>query len=306
MAFEKLVVVTRRTRLAELIERFNSRSQARFYLERAGCDFADYEKEDAVYRRALERLRRDLELGLKLQFVDRGYVPTFLFTDKDLIVTAGQDGLVANTAKYVGSQPIVAINPDPERFDGLLMRHSLDGARLSVERVLWGRHRLLPVTLAEARLGDGQSLLAFNDLFVGAASHVSARYRISLGQAAEPHSSSGVIVSTGAGSTGWLSSMFNMASGVLAFRGGKPVEPLRLDWSDPRLAFVVREPFASRTSACSLVAGLVEPGQELRFESLMPSGGVIFSDGVESDFLAFNSGAVARVAPAERKAQLVV
>ena len=41
--FEKVVLVTRRTRLEELIERFNTRGQARFFIERSGGDFAEYE-----------------------------------------------------------------------------------------------------------------------------------------------------------------------------------------------------------------------------------------------------------------------
>jgi len=115
--YEKIVLVTRKTRLAELVERFNTRSQARFYLEHAGQDFEDYAREDDTYRRSLDALHKLLELGLPVQQVDRSLVPTFLFTGKELVVTVGQDGLVANVAKYVGSQPIVGVNPDPERID---------------------------------------------------------------------------------------------------------------------------------------------------------------------------------------------
>lgn len=300
MTFEKVVVVTRRTRLEELIERFNSRGQAKFYIEHAGGDFADYEREHDAYRRALDALRRALDLGLKLQFVDRALVPTFLFAAQDVVVAAGQDGLVANTAKYVGGQPLVGVNPDPDRFDGVLLPFSVDEARPAVRRVLDGAARIRPVTLAEARLGDGQRLLAFNDLFIGAASHVSARYRITAGGATEAHSSSGVIVSTGAGSTGWLSSIFNMARGL-----GSTRDAVRLGWDDPRLAFAVREPFASKHSQAGIVFGLVDKGGALRVESLMPSGGVIFSDGVEADSLAFNSGAIAEIRAADRRAHLV-
>jgi hypothetical protein len=89
------------------------------------------------------------------------------------------------------------------------------------------------VTLAEAALDDGQRLLAFNDLFIGARTHVSARYRISFGGGAEPHSSSGVLVSTGAGSTGWLSSVFAMSGAVSRFSGGQAGEGVRLEWEDP-------------------------------------------------------------------------
>jgi hypothetical protein len=38
----------------------------------------------------------------------------------------------------------------------------------------------------------------------------------------------------------------------------------------------------------------------------MPSGGVIFSDGIEADALAFDSGALATISAAAQRTQLVV
>jgi len=119
--YEKLVLVTRRTRLEELIDRFNTKGQAKFYIEHAGGDFNDYQQEHDAYQRALDRLRRDLDLGMPRQIMDRGLVPTYTFGPGDLVVTLGQDGLVANVAKYAGAQPIIGVNPDPERFDGVLL-----------------------------------------------------------------------------------------------------------------------------------------------------------------------------------------
>ena len=303
--YEKLVIVTRRTRLEELVARFNTPGQARFYIEHAGGDFDDYQREHDTYRQALDRVRRDLDFGLPRQFLDRSLLPTYTFGPADLVVTLGQDGVVANTAKYAGSQPIVGINPDPARFDGILLPFTPAEAREAVNRTLGGNAATRGVTLAEAVLGDGQRLLAFNDLFIGARSHVSARYLLRAGGREEVQSSSGVLVSTGAGSTGWMSSVFNMAAGVARFTGGTDGTALRLAWEDRRLLFAVREPFRSRHSAADLVAGLVEPGEEIVLESRMPSGGVIFSDGIEPDFLDFNSGAVARVRAASRRAVLV-
>jgi NAD kinase len=304
--FEKLVLVTRKTRLAQLVERFNTRAQAKFYLEHAGGDFGDYVAEDDAYLRALEVLHRSLDLGLRVQQVDRQLVPTFLFAPSDLVVAVGQDGLVANVAKYVGTQPIVPVNPDPARFDGVLLPFEVPAAAAAVTRVLEGRARIREITLAEARLADGQRLLGFNDLYIGARSHVSARYRIGVGDRREAQSSSGVLVSTGAGSTGWLSSVFTMAAGIAAFTGGKAGPPMHLGWDDPRLVYVVREPFTSRHSQATLVAGVVEAGKTLALESQMPSGGVIFSDGVEADALAFDSGAIATVGAAAQRTRLVV
>jgi hypothetical protein len=162
--------------------------------------------------------------------------------------------------------------------------------------------------MAEVGLNDGQHLLAFNDFYLGQRTHLSSRYSVTWRGKTEQQSSSGVLVSTGAGSTGWLSSTQNMAAAVsrLLLKDKAPDLPrLRLPWDDPRLVFVVREPFRSKASDVRLTAGLLEPGEELRFESRMPDGGVIFSDGVEKDALAFNSGAVAVVKAAERQTLLV-
>lgn len=304
--YEKLVLVTRRTRLQQLIARWSSRGQAKFYIEHAGGDFADYEREDDAYARSLEVLYRGFDPGLKVHQIDREIVPTFLFAPTDLVVALGQDGLVANVAKYAGAQPLLPVNPDPARFDGVLLPFQPPQARAAIARVLAGKARLRSITLAEARLADGQRLLGFNDLYIGARSHVSARYTLRARGREEAQSSSGVLVSTGAGSTGWLSSVFNMAAGVAAFTGGTPGAPMQLSWEDPRLVFVVREPFASRHSRASLVAGVIEAGDELALESLMPSGGVIFSDGIEADALRFDSGASATIGAAAHRTRLVV
>ncbi|GMU60227.1 MAG: hypothetical protein AMXMBFR34_19900 [Myxococcaceae bacterium] len=162
--------------------------------------------------------------------------------------------------------------------------------------------------------------MAFNDLFIGAKTHVSAHYRLRVLQPREGkvkgpkssaapwvrHSSSGVIVSTGAGSTGWLSSVCAMASAVAGALGGKAGAPVHLEWEDPRLFYVVREPFASKHSSAARAVGFLEAGTKLELESLMPSGGVIFSDGVEDDALSFTSGLVARIGPAAQRARMIV
>jgi NAD kinase len=305
-SFDKIVLVTRKTRLAQLVERFNTRAQAKFFIEHAGGDFADYVLEDDTYTRSLEVLHRSLDLGLKVQQVERGIIPTFLFAPSDLIVAVGQDGLVANVAKYAGAQPIVPVNPDPARFDGILLPFETPSAARAVTRVIDGVAKVREITLAEARLADGQRLLAFNDLYIGARSHVSARYAITDGVRREAQSSSGVLVSTGAGSTGWLSSVFNMSAAVAAFTGGTVGKPLHLGWDDPRLVYIVREPFASRQSQTAIAAGVIAEGGELLLESQMPSGGVIFSDGVEVDALSFNSGAIAHIGAARQRTRLVV
>src|SRR5262245_307338 len=270
------------------------------------AEFEDYELEDQRQHDVIDELEEALQFGLPVKRVERSFVPNFDFGNCEVVVVVGQDGLVANTAKYVGELPIVAVNPDPQRIDGVLLPFQVRQARTIVRRVLDGKHRVRRVTLAEAELNDGQKLLAFNDFFVGAASHVSARYVLEAGGQSEPQSSSGILVSTGAGSTGWLSSAFNMASGIASFLLDEIPPRPKMEWEDRRLAWVVREPFISRQSQASLVAGWLDEGEELIVESLMPDGGVIFSDGIESDFLPFTSGTIARLRVSHQRATLVV
>ena len=321
-----IAVVTRQTRMEGLLARWATKPAAKFALAqakigemaRAGrydkasiddaaqAEFQDFDLEDEVYQETVARLKSELDFDVPLQFVDRQYLPNLDFGRFMAVVVVGQDGLVANTAKYVGEVPIVAVNPDPARFDGILLPFHLPQARSAVARVLEQKARTRSVTLAEANLHDGQRLLAFNDLFVGCASHVSARYTLRTGKHSESQSSSGIIVSTGAGSTGWMSSVFNMAAGIARSLGGAAEARPHLAWEDRTLAWAVREPFASKSSQTGLVFGLVNEGQELLVESKMPSGGVIFSDGIESDFLEFNGGTIARITVAKQRARLVV
>ena len=325
----RIIVVTRQTRMEGLLARWATRGQARFMFKqakavaraRAGdldaaantlqaddADFLELQDEDQTYQDAVQQLSKELDFGLPVQVIDRQYLPTIDFDLSSVVVVIGQDGLVANTAKYVGSVPIVGVNPDPERFDGVLLPYHLEDARLAVEQTLSGRALVSEVTLAQAVLHDGQSLLAFNDLFIGAQSHVSARYQLTVGDRSEPQSSSGILVATGAGSTGWMSSVFNMAQGVAASCGQAldAQRVPRLRWDEASLLWAVREPFRSQTSATSLAAGRLHGGEELVIESRMASGGVIFSDGVEADFLTFNGGAIARVGIAPQAHRLVV
>ncbi len=354
-----IVIVTRETRLSGLKKRYVSGGMIKFQLARAHAieadrrralgaaavaaaqeaqeagAFEEYQAEDDAYQRTLALIRKELDLGLPVRPLDRTLVPSFDFWNTAAVVVVGQDGLVANTAKYVRDLPIIGVNPDPSRYDGVLLPFQPADARAVVQRVLAGRAETQSVTLAEVKLADGQRMLAFNDFFIGCASHASARYTLEVDGRCEPQSSSGVLVATGAGSTGWLSSVFNMAEGVSQLArhsdtgGGdhpstaaesgaasvgsavgvaRPREPRPpfLHRTERRLAWAVREPFISRQSAATLTAGVLAEGEELVLESLMPQRGVIFSDGIEDDFLEFNSGTIARVAVSKQSAHLVV
>ncbi|MBI3221399.1 MAG: NAD(+)/NADH kinase [Bacteroidetes bacterium] len=304
MSVEYAIIVKNKTRLESLIERFNTKAQAKFYIERLGGNFEDYEMEHDTFQYSLNSLQTQLSQVIKHKTLERVYMPSFIFSENHLIVVIGQDGLVANTAKYSKGIPIVAVNPDKQRYDGVLLPFDTSDFIEGVENVIANNYKSKTMRFAEASLNDGQKLLAFNDLFIGASTHISARYKISYNNKVEEHSSSGLIVSTPAGSTGWLSSIFNMAYGVTGMFE-KNLKPKRPKLKDNELLFAVREPFQSIRTQTGITAGIIKSQNRLTIESLMPTSGVIFSDGIESDFLKFNSGSIATIGIAKETAKIV-
>jgi hypothetical protein len=248
--------------------------------------------------------------------VDRSFLPNFVFAPEDTVVTLGQDGLVANTLKYLDGQPVVGVNPDPERWDGRLLPFRVRDLAKLMPEVILRKRSARSVTIAKAALNNGQTLYAVNDLFIGPKTHTSARYFIRCGKLGEAHSSSGVIVSTGMGATGWLKSLLTGAGAIANATGNRGnIEPPQpgcyeravtgFKWESNYLYFTVREPFPTRTTSASLVFGRVTKETPLILESQMAENGVIFSDGIENDFLEFNSGTQAVIGIAEKKGVLV-
>jgi hypothetical protein len=188
-----------------------------------------------------------------------------------------------------------------------------------VPQILAGERPVSAVTMAQATLNTGETLCGVNDLFIGPRSHTSARYTLRSGGRSERHSSSGIIVSTGLGSTGWFRSIVTGATGIAAAlsggtTGGTAAEATggptggtagAFPWDARYLYFSVREPWPSTTSAATVTFGKVTPTEPLVLVSHMPENGVIFSDGMEADFLQFNAGTEATITLAGRAGRLV-
>jgi hypothetical protein len=240
--------------------------------------------------------------------IERGFLPSFLFAPEDLVLALGQDGVVANTMKYLDGNALVGLNPEPARYDGILLPFEPGDLPGLLPDLLADRRPFKEVTMAKATLTDKRVLYAVNDLFIGPKSHTSARYEIRHAGRADTQSSSGVIVSTGLGSTAWMRSIVTGSTAIASawWHSKRELEYQPLPWDADRLQFAVREPFPSKTSQATMTFGEVTETQPLTLRSLMPESGVIFSDGIEADYLEFNSGTQARIAIAERRGRLVV
>ena len=306
---QKIILIVRDTRLDELVSRYNTISQARFYIEHLGADFSDYQVEDQNYKDAVQNAEQSLRKLGRVQTLHRAFLPNFIFGGHDIVVTLGQDGLVANTLKYLKHQPVIGVNPDPQRWDGLLLPFEVEDLGKIVPEVIAKDRNLKQITMARAELSDGQQLYAVNDFFIGAHTHVSARYRIRTGDRHEDQSSSGIIVSTGLGSTGWFKSIVTGAVGIAGnFIDTQSKNEINsaFAWDSDYLLFSVREPFPSQTTSTDLVFGKIDASSALVIESQMAENGVIFSDGMVNDYLAFNAGMQTTISVAETYGNLVV
>lgn len=300
----RIVLITRRTPLELLLERFGTRGQAEFYLRTRGQTLAWAQSVHDKLEAALGVVQQAILSSQRRVRIDRDELDRFLFAPDDVIVIVGQDGLVPNVAKYLRGQIVVGINPNPGEYDGVLCRHppALSAALLPVacnptahpvsERAFAVEERCM----ALARREDGQELRALNELFVGHQSHQSARYRIRIGKQHERHSSSGVIAATGTGATGWARSIAEQR---------KLAEPLP-SATDARLAWFVREPFPSVATGTAINFGYATEQVPLRLESEMDEGGVLFADGIETDRIEFLSGQRVQIDIAPERLRLLV
>jgi NAD kinase len=304
----KVILITRKTRLEDLIAKYLTAAQAKFYVEHLGADFSDYQREHDVYQEQQHRVLQTLEQWGRYQVIERSFLPNFMFAPSDIVVALGQDGVVVNTMKYLDGHPLIGLNPDARRYDGVLLPFVAGDLSALLPEVAADKRSFKAVTMARASLANGQVLYAVNDLFIGARSHTSAIYEIASGERKETQSSSGLIVSTGLGSTAWFKSIVTGSLAIAcAFGGEAKVETYQPQaWDNGELRFAVREPFPSKMSQVGLVYGRVTHSEELRIRSLMPENGVIFSDGIEADRLEFNSGTEAQVTVADRVGRLIV
>ncbi len=292
--------------MEDLIYRFNTKEQVNFYLKTLGSDINEYQEEHDIYYQSLGEAEEILKDYGRVFVLDRKHLAHFLFGKDDIVVALGSNGLAVNTLKYLTNQPLVGVKADNKRNDEILMPFCTSDLRLIIPEVLQQKRPLKNITMAKVELSDKQILYAVNDFFIGQKTHVSARYTLNFNGQNENQSSSGIIVSTGFGSTGWLKSVLTGAAGISSAMLQTDISFQKtISWDSDELYFSVREPFPSARSGTSMIFGKIDKKLPLRVISNMPENGVIFSDGIEEDFLAFQAGFEATVGIAEKKGKIV-
>lgn len=298
VSLPRLVVVTRKTPMEELKARHGTVGQAKFFLAARKQRVDWFEQADGQLQDGVQRVLSGLPGDRRRTRIDRDDVDRFVFEPEDIVLAVGQDGLVANVAKYLDGQVLIGVNPDPSRYDGVLCRvkpERVNAALAWLDTRAGTEFHEEKRVLARVEREDGQVLHALNEVFIGHASHQSARYVLHANGKEERQSSSGIICATGTGATGW-------ARSIARQRATPPTLPTP---EETRLTWLVREPFPSVSTGVTLESGSIDRSTSLRIVSEMGERGVIFADGIESDVVEFTSGQMATITVAERVLRLV-
>jgi hypothetical protein len=286
----RAVVVHRATELTELVARHGTRQQAGFFLTSRGRSLQELEQRHDSQQAALATVSAAIPLDWRRTVAERNDLDRFGFGPEDVVIAVGQDGLVANVAKYLDGQPVVGINPDPGRNPGVLVRHP----PAATDKLLTTARSSESRTMVVARTDDGQRLLALNEVYVGHRSHQSARYRLITPDGFEERqSSSGILTGTGTGSTGWCRSVWQERNSRLALPAV----------TEPALCWFVREAWPSPVTGTTCTEGLLKATQQLTI--VAESDLVVFGDGIESDALTLSWGQRLEISTADTQLNLV-
>jgi hypothetical protein len=209
--------------------------------------------------------------------------PPVIWEKPDLIVVLGGDNSFTSVAQLCRDVPVLAVNSDPTLSLGYLTRWRVDNfkdiGRLTVA-VRSGDYYTEEWTRLECNLMP--TIPAVSEYYLGETKRKDmSRHIIEYEGESYEQKCSGLIVTTGVGSTGWYNSInWHRSQDENAF--------------SPKVSlakFVVTEPF--RFNKGNLREGIIEPGEELVVHSLNDDGGLISADSwKERDF---RRGATARI-----------
>lgn len=295
----RIVLVRRTTEYESLLKEHGTPQMASFKLKAMGLELGEVEQLHHTVLAAAAHVLGAVPTTWRKAWVLREDLDRFRFDPSDVIMAVGWDGLVPNVAKYLTGQPVFGVNPFSVAQKMMQWDPASAGlAYKDLEGVL--KDRIENRTMVKVSLSDGRSLVALNEIFCGHRSHQSAKYDITHDGRTEYHSSSGMIVSTGTGMTGWALSL-SKAMQIDVPRLYASVEP-----TAEQLLFMVREAWTGPGTRTSIQHGIVSSRKPLTVVSKTQDGGILFGDGIESDYLDFNWGEKAVFAPSEQALRLVV
>lgn len=234
-----------------------------------------------IYKSTLDTVKRTLKkFMVNYNLADRDKLRHEQFQNRDLIIAVGGDGTFLRAAQFIGRQLVLGVNADTLNKEGFFMSCDKSNFKSMLEKILDGRIKIKKFPRLEAYINNKKiGAAALNEFFIGPKkAYHAAKYIISLEGAKERQKSSGVLVTTPAGSYAWAKAcgIRNMPLGSNNFQ------------------FVVREPYEGKVfRGYRLKKRVLTPNQKLKIVSEMLDGTIV-ADSVGKEH-SFMNGSTAKV-----------
>lgn len=247
---------------------------------------------DAEHNRTVEEVRRSLRRR-KIAFTESPLAELDArlkgqLAIADFVVSIGGDGTALGSSHYIRDGAMIGVNSAPGDSIGHFCGVNRKNFAARLDAILGDESK--PVELARLQIAlDGKVLpeLALNDaLIVHHCAASTTRYLIGIGKQEEEQRSSGIWISTAAGSTAGIGSA-----------GGRKM-PLR----SRRIQYLVRELYREPNRTYQFTRGFVEPGESITIASKMAQG-ELYIDGART-FYPFPFGARAGISEAEHSLKI--
>jgi NAD+ kinase len=249
-------------------------------------------KADAEQKRTVAEVRRALRAA-KIEFTEGSLVKLNASLKRqlgvaDFVISIGGDGTALGASHYVRDAMMLGVNSAPGDSIGHFCSVTRKNFAERLDAILSLKWR--PVELARLQVTlDGKPLreLALNDVLIAHyCPAATTRYLIRSGEIAEEHRSSGIWVSTAAGSTAGIGSA-----------GGRKMALRSRD-----IQYLVRELYREPQREYQLTRGFVSKNSGLTIASKMPDGR-LYIDGARTTYL-FPFGTRAHIEIAEKNLKL--
>ena len=304
MKLERVYIACKKTTLEFLQERYGQD-----YPRQVGLfdlDIDEVESEHEEHYRTLDSLVDALrEAGIEPRVLARRIYLTGSFDGSDLVVSFGGDGEMLDVSRYItGSEPVLGIR-STSRSRGYLLLSPALGFRDMAARLVGGDFRVESWTRIKGVLENGFHRIedhALNEVYAGDRFSVgTSRYTLRIDDREERHRSSGVLVVTGTGSTGWYANIVKNDGGGFGY--GRPFPRTSV-----QLRYLVRDPI--RIDELELTHGAIEPGMDFSIKSTMNSDGVLSFDCSKISYenpraYPFNRGSVVTLGISNRPLQVI-
>ena len=233
------------------------------------------------YKSTLNAVKKVLKkYSISYKLVDRDKLKEEQFLGKNLVIPVGGDGTFLRASQFVKTQLIFGVNADAKNKEGFFMQSDKSNFEPRLKKIMNNKFKIKKLPRLEARIDNHKIWnFALNEFFIGPKkSYHAAKYIVQIKNKKERQKSSGILVTTPAGSYAWARACSN--------------KTLPLDSKDYQ--FVVREPYE----------GNVFKNYKLKYEVLSKTekvnvysemlDGVIVADSVGKEF-TFKNGSKAAI-----------